>query len=129
MLYTLAADLTVILHLVFIIFVIIGGLLVLKWRRLAYVHIPAAIWGALIEFKQWICPLTPLENWLRAQGGATGYQGGFIDHYLIPIIYPPGLTVWHQIVLGVMVLVLNGGIYAWLLVSARRKHRQSQGLG
>ena len=83
--YRLAADALVAAHLAFIVFVIVGGLLVLRWRRLVYVHIPAVIWGAMIEFKQWICPLTPLENELRAKAGQAGYTGGFVEYYFLPV--------------------------------------------
>ncbi len=82
---------------------------------MAWVHVPAAVWAAFIEFAGWICPLTPLEKWLRVRGGGAGYRGGFVDHYILPILYPEGLTRATQITLGALVLLLNVAIYGWLL--------------
>jgi hypothetical protein len=118
--YRLLADAVLIVHLAFIVFVALGGLLVLHWPRLAWLHLPAIAWGAWIEFSGWICPLTPLEVGLRARGGEATYTGGFIEHYITRLIYPDGLDRRHQIVLGALVLVLNAGIYAWLLWRRRR---------
>ena len=118
--YRLLADAVLIVHLAFIVFVALGGLLVLHWPRLAWLHLPAIAWGAWIEFSGWICPLTPLEVGLRARSGEATYTGGFIEHYITRLIYPEGLDRRHQIVLGVFVLVLNSGIYAWLLWRRRR---------
>jgi len=118
--YRLFADSVLIVHLAFIVFVALGGLLVLHWPRLAWLHLPAIAWGAWIEFSGWICPLTPLEIGLRARGGEATYAGGFIEHYITRLIYPDGLDRRHQIVLGALVLVLNAGIYAWLLWRRRR---------
>jgi hypothetical protein len=112
---SLAADLVLIAHLAFVVFVAGGGLLVLRWLRLAWLHVPVAMWGAAVEFGGWICPLTPLENRLRAAGGEAGYAGGFIEHYLVPIVYPSGLTRGHQIALGVAVLVVNLAVYGVVL--------------
>ena len=108
---TLLADLVLIAHLSFIVFVIFGGLIVLKWHEVMWLHIPCAIWGALIGFFGWICPLTYLENYFRQAGNADSYEGGFIQHYLVPIIYPQGLTTGMQILLGVIVIVINLIIY------------------
>ena len=113
--YGFLADLVVLVHFAFVLFVVLGGLLVLKWKRLAWVHVPAFLWGALIEFAGWICPLTPLENWLRVKGGVTGYRSGFIEHYILPVLYPTLLTRRLQIALGLFVLGVNLGIYGWLL--------------
>jgi hypothetical protein len=118
--YRLLADAVLIVHLAFIVFVALGGLLVLHWPRLVWLHLPAIAWGAWIEFSGWICPLTPLEVGLRARGGEATYTGGFIEHYITRLIYPEGLDRRHQIVLGVFVLLLNAGIYAWLLWRRRR---------
>lgn len=115
MTYWLAANTLVLLHLLFICFVVLGGLLVLRWRWIVYLHIPAAIWGALIEFNGWICPLTPIEKQLREAGGESGYSGGFVEHYILPIIYPHGLTQEIQWILGGFVVMINGLIYAVLL--------------
>jgi hypothetical protein len=114
------ADLVVVLHLGFIVFVVLGGLLVLRWPRLAWVHLPCAIWGALIELAGWICPLTPLENRLREMAGQGGYRGGFVEHYLIPVVYPAGLTPRLQLVLGLGVTAVNAVVYA---IWHRRRRR------
>jgi uncharacterized protein DUF2784 len=111
MIYRALADFVVLLHMAFVLFVAIGGLLVFKWRRVAWFHIPAALWGALIEFAGWVCPLTPLENWLRRRGGEAGYQTGFIEHYLLPLIYPAPLSRGLQVALGLLVVGVNLAIY------------------
>lgn len=115
MLYRLAADAVVLLHLGFILFVLLGGLLVLRWPRLAWLHVPAAVWGMAVEFLHLYCPLTPLENHFRALAGDHGYSGGFIEHYLIPLIYPAGLTEATQVVLGLIVAAVNLPPYLLLL--------------
>jgi len=109
----LAADVLVLVHFAFILFVVFGGLLILRWPRAAYFHLPAAIWGAVIEFAGWICPLTPLEQKLRQAGGELSYSGGFVEHYVLPLMYPDGLTRASQIVLGLLVVILNAAIYGW----------------
>jgi len=119
MLYRLAADALVVVHLGFIIFVVIGGFLAWRWRRVAWIHLPVACWGALIEFFGWVCPLAPLENDLRRLAGDFGYEGGFIEHYVIPVIYPAQLTVQIQIGLGFMVLLLNGFAYSVYFIRRR----------
>lgn len=118
--YRLLADLTLLAHFAFIIFVLLGGLLVLKWPQVAWLHIPAALWGALTEFFSLPCPLTPLEKHFQRLAGDTPYEGDFIERYLLPLIYPAGLTPTVQIVLGAIVVVLNIVIYGWLL--ARQPH-------
>jgi hypothetical protein len=105
----------VLLHLGFIIFVVIGGFLVVKWRWLLFLHLPAAVWGALIEFQGRLCPLTPLEQRLRQAAGEKGYSGGFIEHYVLPVIYPEALTVDIQMALGGFVIFINLIAYAWVL--------------
>jgi hypothetical protein len=119
MLYHWLANLVVVVHLAFVLFVVLGVLLVRRWPRLALVHIPAFIWGALIEFAGWICPLTPLENYLRRMAGEVGYAGGFIDHYVAALIYPAGLSREIQVILGLAVLILNVVGYWWLISSGR----------
>ena len=114
------ADLVLLVHLLFVVFVVVGGLFVLRWPRLAWVHVPVALYGALIEFAGFICPLTPLENWLRRLGGEAGYEGGFVEHYVTAALYPSGLTREIQIGIGVGVLVLNAVVYA--VVMRRRTH-------
>jgi Protein of Unknown function (DUF2784) len=113
--YRLLADLLVAVHGLFIVFVVLGGFLAWRWRWVAAIHVPCALWGILIEYRQGICPLTPLENSLRARAGQQGYSGGFIEHYLLPAIYPSGLTQRIQVVLGSAVLVINLFAYAVLI--------------
>jgi uncharacterized membrane protein YhhN len=105
------ADGVLAVHFLFVLFVILGGFLALRWRRLAYVHIPVALYGAAIEFLGFVCPLTPLEVWLRRRGGEAGYAGGFIEHYITAALYPTGLTREIQLALGVGVLVINAIAY------------------
>ncbi|HKO15865.1 MAG TPA: DUF2784 domain-containing protein [Gemmatimonadaceae bacterium] len=120
MIYRLLADAVLVLHALFVAFVVLGGLLVLRWPRAAWAHVPAAVWGVLIELAGWICPLTPLENALRARGGQAGYAGGFVEHYILPALYPAALTRSVQYVLGGLVLVINIVLYAVVLVRWRR---------
>ena len=120
MIYRVLADVVVAIHLAFILFAVGGGFLVLRWRRLACFHAPTFLWAASIEFAGWTCPLTPLENWLRRQGGAAGYDTSFIEHYLLPIIYPARLARNGQILLGLFVLSVNLGIYGWSLIAGSR---------
>ena len=119
MTWRILADAVLFLHLLFVLFVVLGGLLVLRWPRLAWLHLPAAAWGALIEFAGWICPLTHLENSLRWRGGGQGYSGGFIEQYLTAAIYPSGLTRNIQFVLGALVIAVNLTVYC--LVWRRRR--------
>ena len=116
------ADAVVLLHLAFVMFVVLGGLLVLRWPQLALLHLPAAAWGALVEFGGWVCPLTPLENALRSSAGEPAYAAGFVDHYVMPVLYPVTLTRRMQVTLGVFVLVVNVCIYAFA-VRSRAKSR------
>lgn len=111
MAYSAAATTIALVHLAFIIFVLLGGFLVLRWPRLMWVHIPAAVWGVLIEFAGWWCPLTKWENYFLRAAGRAGYDTGFVSHYIMPIIYPSGLTRGLEIAIGAFVLVLNLAIY------------------
>jgi hypothetical protein len=120
MLYRVLAALVLTTHLAFVLFVVLGALLVLRWPRLAWIHIPATMWGVLIEYSGWICPLTPLENWLRFRGGEAGYAGGFVEHYLLRTLYPAGLTRLTQLILGTLVLVINAAAYSTLVLRKRR---------
>ena len=117
--FRLLADAVVIFHLAFVLFVALGGLLVLRWPRLAWLHLPAAIWGSWIEISGWICPLTPFENWLREHGGAVAYTGSFVDRYVIPVVYPQSLTRQVQWLLAALVIGVNAIVY--LFVWRRRR--------
>ena len=123
MIYRLLADLVFLAHLAFVVFVVLGGVAV-WWRpKLAWLHVPAFAWGALIEFAGWICPLTPWEQSLRRLAGEKGYSGGFVEHYLFPLLYPDGLTRNVQIALGVLVLLINAVAYTLILRRDRRRER------
>jgi hypothetical protein len=123
MLYRLAGDAVLILHLAFVLFVVLGGLLVLRWPKLAWAHLPAVAWGALVEFSGWICPLTPLENGLRQATGDAVYAGDFVQHYIVALLYPDSLTRGVQVALGISVVLLNAVIYGAVL---RRQHRNQE---
>ncbi len=112
--YRIGSDLVLLLHLAFVLFVVAGGLLVVKWPRLAWLHLPSAAWGALVEFTGWICPLTPLENSLRAMAGTVTYDRDFIEQYILPLLYPGELTRHVQLVLGAVVVGVNLVAYGWL---------------
>jgi len=116
------ADFLVLLHLLFVVFVVAGGFLLLRWPKIAWLQVPAAVWGAYIEFSSGICPLTPLENHLRALGGEAGYSVSFVERYLMPILYPANLTVPIQIVLGGLVVVVNLAAYALAYRAWKRRH-------
>ena len=119
MIYRVLADMVVLLHIAFVLFVVVGGFFVYRWPKLIYIHAPVAIYGAMIEFVGWVCPLTPLENHLRRLGGEAGYAGGFVEHYLLPILYPHTLTRNVQLALGVGVVASNALAY-WLVWRKRR---------
>jgi hypothetical protein len=125
MLYRLAADSVVLIHLFFIVFVVLGGLLALLWRWIVLLHLPAVAWGITVEWLHLYCPLTPLENVLRNKAGASGYEGGFIEHYLIALIYPTGLTANLQLVLGAIVVLVNLLVYGVLLLRWQRRRRSA----
>jgi uncharacterized protein DUF2784 len=119
--YRLLADVVVILHFTFVLFVLFGGFLAWWKPRIAWLHLPAAAWGAAVEFGGWVCPLTPLEQWLRLRAGASVYDSDFIGKYVLPVLYPATLTSDVQIVLGVIVVVVNVAIYGWLYATRRRR--------
>jgi hypothetical protein len=125
----LAADLVVLIHALFVLFVVFGWMLVLRRPRLAWLHVPAAVWGALIEFRGWICPLTPLEISLRRAAGEMGYEGGFIEHYVLRALYPEGLERTVQIGLGVAVVIINVAAYGWILRRSRLISRRVEAGG
>lgn len=120
MTYSLLADLVVVAHLTFILFVIAGGLLALRWKRAAWIHVPAAAWGILIEVAGSICPLTPLENLLRLKAGELGYETSFVEHHILPLVYPEELTRNVQLVLAGLIFVVNALVYAVVLGQRRR---------
>lgn len=122
--YALLADGIVVLHLLFILFVVSGGFLALKWLKIVYLHIPAVVWGVYIEFSGKICPLTPLENWFRLNSGQIGYEGDFIERYIIPVIYPVNLTRDMQITLGVTALLINLLAYSLLVLQLKKRLRE-----
>ena len=122
MIYSLLADVIVVAHLIFVLFVIAGAILVWRYPRLAWVHIPAALWGAFIEFAGWICPLTPLENALRQRGGRPSYETSFVEHYVIPVLYPETLSRDVQWILGGLVVAINVLVYS-LMLRRRRTAR------
>lgn len=122
MLYRVLADAVVLLHFAFLAFVVLGGFLALRWPKVAWVHLPMVAWGTFVELYLHYCPLTPLENWLRERSGVGSYDTGFIDHYIVPVIYPPGLTPGMQLFLGILLIAGYGGVYGltWL------RHRKSR---
>lgn len=126
MIHAVLADAVLLLHLAFILFVVLGALLLWRFPRVAWLHLPAAVWGALIEITGSVCPLTPLENHLRRTGGEAGYADGFIEHYLLPVIYPEALTREMQVALGMAVIVVNVVAYAWWRHSGKRHGRQPE---
>lgn len=117
--YRLFADLILVLHFAFVAFALLGGLLVLRRPRTAWLHVPALAWGVLMQWADWICPLTPLENHLRLLGGEAGYAGGFIEHYLMLLLYPGNLTLELRYILGAVLLIVNVAVYAWLIFRKR----------
>lgn len=120
MMTSVLADLVTVIHLCFVGFVVLGGALVLRRPWVAWLHVPAFAWGALISFAGWVCPLTPLENHLRRAAGEAGIGSSFVEHYLLPILYPGALTREIQVVLGVGVLLVNAGLYGVLLWRRRQ---------
>ena len=125
MVYRVLADLVLVFHLAFIIFILAGGLLALRWHWAPLFHVPATFWGVFIEISSGICPLTPLENLLRNAAGVSGYSGGFIEHYIVPAIYPPALTQPTQFALGCFVVAANVLVY---FVVWRRHSSAKRGL-
>ena len=121
MLDRLLADAVVVFHVLFIAFAIGGGLLVLRWRRVMWLHLPAVAWAVLVEVMSWPCPLTPLENFFRRRGGAAGYSESFVEHYVMPVLYPEGLTDRAQFLIGSFVFAVNIAVYAAVAVQWRRR--------
>jgi hypothetical protein len=121
MLYALLAGLTVTVHAAFVVFVVLGGALVLRRPRAALLHVPAVLWGAFVEFSGRVCPLTPLENRFRALAGGSGYAEGFLEHHLLGLLYPAGMTTATQYALGALVLAVNAAAYLLLWRRTRRR--------
>ena len=123
--YRLLADLVLALHLAFVVFVVFGGVLVIRRRWVAWIHLPAAAWGVAIELVGWVCPLTPLENRLRRAAGGGGYEGGFLEHYIMPVLYPAEMTRDLQLVLAALAVVINALIYTWVVLTWRSRRDSS----
>jgi uncharacterized protein DUF2784 len=113
-------EAVVLLHLAFVLFVMLGGVLAIRWPWIMWLHVPAALWGVGVEFTGWICPLTPRENYLRQQSAGAGYQGDFIAQYILPVLYPTGLTRRSQVALGMFALAVNVGIYTFIVLRHQR---------
>ncbi|MGD9174725.1 MAG: DUF2784 domain-containing protein [Desulfobacterales bacterium] len=121
MAYHLLADGVLGIHFSFVVFAMLGALLLIRWPRIVWGHLPAVAWAAWIEFSGNICPLTPLENALRIRGGGSGYVGDFVGHYILGLLYPDGLTRRIQIVFGALVLVINMAIYGYVFFWRKKK--------
>ena len=126
MLDRVLADAVVVFHLAFIVFAFAGGLLVLRWRWVMALHLPAVAWATLVEVMHWRCPLTPLENYFRLRGGEAGYSGSFVEHYIEPVVYPAGLTPTIQVMIGCGVFLINAIVYTLIVTRWRRERRQIQ---
>jgi hypothetical protein len=120
MFFRVAADIVVVIHLAFIAFVVLGGLLAFRWRWIPWLQLPMAFWGGILELRGLICPLTPFENWLRQNAGEAGYPGGFTEHYVLPVVYPTGLTRPTQVALAVLVCFANVLVYSFIWFSRRQ---------
>jgi hypothetical protein len=118
--YGILADIVVWIHLAFVLFAVLGAILVIWWRWIFWLHLPAIFWAVWMEFSGKICPLTPLENWLRIRAGQGGYRGDFVEHYLMPVLYPAGLTHNIQILLGLLVIIINAALYGYIIFQSRR---------
>jgi hypothetical protein len=126
MINRILADFVVVFHGAYVVFVVLGALLALKWPKVLWVHAPAAIWGVLIEYAGWVCPLTPLENRLRALAGEAGYSGDFIEHYILRALYPHGLTPTVRYTLGTFALLVNVIAYTIVIKKRRRPVGRSE---
>ena len=120
MFHLVMANVVVVFHLVFVLFVVFGGVLLVRWRRVVWVHAPSVVWGIVVESTGYICPLTPIENLFRELGGELGYRGDFLEQYILPILYPIGLTRGDQLVLGVVVFVVNIVFYGYAFIYKKR---------
>lgn len=125
MLYRILAETVLVVHLAYVLFAVLGGLLALRWRWVVWLHLPAAAWAVLIMAFGWVCPLTPLENHLRLRAGQAGYEGGFLEHYIVSVLYPAGLTRTIQWLLGAGALAANVLVYAVVLRQWRRQSTET----
>ncbi len=123
MAYRVLADAVVVLHALFVAFVTFGGLVAVRWPRVAWAQVPCAAYGVAIEIVGWTCPLTPLENRLRALGGEAGYAGGFVEHYLVPLVYPEPFPRLLAVAMGAFVLAVNGAAYSAIALRSLRRRR------
>lgn len=123
MLFQLFGDLVLVIHFAFVGFVVFGAFFALRWPRVTVIHLAAVLWAAVVEFAGWVCPLTPLENWLRRKAGGGDYRSDFIAHYLFPLLYPEGLTREVQVALGILVIIVNVVAYGWVLRSRRQSSK------
>jgi len=121
MLYGILSDIVVLIHLAFAFFAVLGAVLIIWWRWVVWLHLPAVLWAIWIELTGGVCPLTPLENWLRNRAGQGGYRGDFVQHYLMPMLYPVDLTRNIQILLGLVVIFINAALYGYLFYQYRRR--------
>ena len=120
MVYRILAELVLVIHFCFVLFVVLGGLLALRWRSVLWLHLPAFVWGVLVQCFFWACPLTPLENWLRRLGGESGYAGGFLEHYISAIL-SANVSRGFQMGLGILLLGVNVLVYTLVFTRRRRK--------
>jgi hypothetical protein len=123
MAYGFLADTLTMIHMAFVAFILLGGFLVLRWPQAVWLHGPAALWGVFVEWAGWVCPLTPLENWLRIRGQGQGYSDGFVEHYLLPVLYPAALSPRIQVLLGTSVVLVNILVYGYVIRARRRRAR------
>jgi hypothetical protein len=121
MYYLLLAELVVVIHFGFVVFVVLGGFLIFHWRKVLWLHVPAVLWSAWIELSGRICPLTPLENWFWIKGGQSAYPDDFVGNYILPLIYPESLTRVIQIVLAAIVIFVNVLVYGYIFLIRKKK--------
>jgi hypothetical protein len=126
MMYRILAELVLVIHFCFVLFVVLGGLLVLRWPSVLWLHLPAFVWGILVQCFFWACPLTPLENWFRRLGGDAGYTGGFVEHYISLILYA-NVSREFQMSLGILLISVNILIYSLVIIRWRRRIRDESG--
>jgi hypothetical protein len=123
MIYRLLADLVLVLHFAFVIFAVFGGALVLRYPNMLKVHLLALSWAIVVQWADWVCPLTPLENYLRGLGGEAGYDGSFVEHFVLKILYPQELTPELRTMLGLVLIIMNVAVYTFVMAGKRRQAR------